>query len=83
MDEVWSKGNLSVIDEIFATDFFGHGRQERRVEGLKQTIARQRTDFPDLQITIEDMIAEGDKVVIRRTIRGTHKGRVSGYSSYR
>ena len=78
MDEVWSKGNLDVIDEIFATDFFSHGRQERGVEGLKQTIARQRAAFPDLQVTIEDLIAEGDKVVIRRTIRGTHKGEFQG-----
>ncbi len=78
MDEVWSKGNLEVIEEIFATDFFSHGRQERGIEGLKQTIARQRTAFPDLQVTIEDIIAEGDKVVIRRTLRGTHKGEFQG-----
>ncbi len=78
MDEVWSKGNLNVIDEICATDFFSHSFQERGVEGLKQTIARYRIAFPDLQITIEDMIAEGDKVVIRRTLRGSHKGEFQG-----
>ncbi len=78
MDEVWSKGNLHVIDEIFATDFFSHGRQERGVAGLKQTIAAQRTAFPDLQITVEDMIAEGDKVVSRRTMRGTPTGEFHG-----
>jgi len=80
-EEVWSQGKLDVADEIFATDYFGHiaGSPEvRRLEGFKQFVSMYRTAFPDLQFTIEDQIAEGDKVVTRWTSTGTHKGELMG-----
>ncbi|MDQ3397300.1 MAG: ester cyclase [Deinococcota bacterium] len=48
------------------------------LEGFKQFVAMLATAFPDLQVTLEDMIAEGDKVVARVTVSGTHKGTFMG-----
>ena len=63
--EVINQGNLSTIDQLFAPDL---------VESFKQAVTMSRTAFPDLHVTIEDQIAEGDRVVTRWTAKGTHKG---------
>jgi steroid delta-isomerase-like uncharacterized protein len=79
-EEVWSQGKLTVVDELCAPNFIYntptgpiHG-----LEGFKQFATMYRTAFPDLQVPIEDMIAEADKVVTRWTARGTHKGDLMG-----
>jgi steroid delta-isomerase-like uncharacterized protein len=80
-EEVWGKGNLAVADELLATNFVLHAPPPEvapDLEGYKQWVSTARTAFPDLQTTIEDMIAEGDKVVTRWTVRGTHKGEIMG-----
>ena len=48
------------------------------IEGLKQRLTLIRTAFPDVHITIEDVVANGDKVAIRTTFHGTHKGEYLG-----
>jgi steroid delta-isomerase-like uncharacterized protein len=72
-----ARGNLDVIDELLATDFVEHevvpGVPPTR-EGVRQMFTGMRTGFPDFEIVVEDMIAEGDKVVVRGTMRGTQKG---------
>ena len=80
-EEVWSQGKLDVIDEIIATDFVKHISGSPDIhgpEGEKQFATIFRTAFPDLQFTIEDQIAQGDKVVTRWTATGTHKGEFMG-----
>ncbi len=80
-EEVWNQGNLDVIDEIYAADFVGHMPGSPDIHGLEgnKTIANLFcTAFPDMQYTIEDMIAEGDKAAIRWTLTGTHKGELMG-----
>ncbi len=76
MDEVINAGNWPVADEILSASFFDHtaypGVPPTR-EGRKMTLSMMRTAFPDLHITGEDMIGEGDRLVIRHTIRGTHQ----------
>jgi len=75
-EEVWNQGKLDVIDEIFATDYVGHTAGSPDIlgpEDLKQYVTMTCTTFPDLKITVEDQIAEGDKVVTRWTATGTHK----------
>ncbi len=70
-------GNLDAADEIYAPDYVGHdptGAEMRGVEGAKQYAAALRQAFPDLESTIEDQIAQGDKVVSRFSARGTHQG---------
>ena len=82
--EVWSKGNIDVLGEIFATDFVYNDPAAPNVhsmEAYRQFVAGIRTNFPDMHYAIEDMIAEVDKVVVRYTFRGTHqKGEIHGIS---
>jgi steroid delta-isomerase-like uncharacterized protein len=82
VEEVFNRGNLGLIDELLAPDFiereelppgFPTGR-----EGVKQLIGMLRRAFPDFKATIDDMVAEGDKAVIRMTWRGTHRGEFMG-----
>ncbi|MFQ5996820.1 MAG: ester cyclase [Dehalococcoidales bacterium] len=80
-EEVVNKGNIAVIDELFATNFVDHsvfpGMTADR-EGAKQFFTMAHTVFPDFHSTLEDMFAEGDKVVQRFTARGTHQGEFMG-----
>jgi predicted ester cyclase len=71
--EPWSTGDVSALDSICARTYSlqGYGG----VEELKQAIIDYRKDIPDLQATIEEMIAEGDKVAYRWTMRGTKAGK--------
>ncbi|HLF25268.1 MAG TPA: ester cyclase [Anaerolineae bacterium] len=80
-EEVWGKGNLAVIDELTASSFVDHNAAPGLppgVEGLKQFVTLYRTGFPDMQVTVDDLIAEGDKVVIRWTARGVNTGPLFG-----
>ena len=74
VEEGWNKGNLDVFDELVAIDAVHHDWKTHGLEAFKQAISADMTAFPDLQMTIEDMIAEGDKVAVRYTFRGTQKG---------
>jgi predicted ester cyclase len=64
VEEVLNRGNLQVINELRTDD----------VEGVYHRVTGFRTAFPDLQVTIETQVAEGDWTVIRLTFRGTHLG---------
>jgi len=81
-EEVWGKGNLDVADELSVENFVDHNPVDPNlppgIEGFKQIVPMFRTAFPDLQFTVEDLIADGDKVVSRLTIRATHKGEFMG-----
>ena len=81
VEEVWHKGNFMIVDEIYAVNFIDHsplpGTMPDR-EGIKQFIRIIRDVFPDIKLTIEDLIAEGDKVVERVTATGTHRGDFMG-----
>ncbi len=75
--EFFNKGNLAIADELIAPNYVNHSappEQEPGPEGVKQRGAGLRTAFPDLCTTIEDIVAEGDRVVARITSRGTHRG---------
>ena len=81
-EELWNKGNLSLADELFTPNYEHHDASSpdfgRGPESEKKRAALYRTAFPDLQLTIEDIIAEGQTVVARCSCRGTHKGDLSG-----
>ncbi len=76
-----NEGNAAVIDEVFAAHFLDHsaapGLPPGR-EGLKQTIIPFRAAFSDVHTTIDDAIADGDRVAWRWTFRGTHRGPFMG-----
>ena len=80
-EEAFNQGNLAVIDELVAADYVDHdlppGFPEGQ-EGFKQLVAMYRAAFPDVQMTIEDVIADGDKVALRWTATGTHQGELMG-----
>jgi steroid delta-isomerase-like uncharacterized protein len=78
--EAVNERDLNIIDEVIAPDYVGHepGEETRGPEGVKQYISMFLDAFPDVSITVEDEIAEGDKVVIRFTGRGTHQGELMG-----
>jgi len=81
VDEVLTRGGLTVADELIAPDFVDHAASpgmERGPDGFRAAVAAFRTAFPDLHVTIEDHIADGDRVARRMTMRGTHHGELFG-----
>lgn len=77
-DQVWSRGNYDLVDELIAEDYVGHPSEVRGTEGYKQFFADLRRAFPDVHFTVDDTIAEGNRVVVRWTCRGTHRGEYEG-----
>ena len=81
VDEVQSQGNIDAIYEFCSPEFVNHsappGLPPDR-EGIKVVTAMFRGAFPDSYFTVEDMIAEGDKVTTRKTFYGTHEGEFMG-----
>lgn len=78
VEEGFNKGNLAIVDELVAANHVNHADNVHGPEEYKQFITMYRTAFPDLHMTVEDQIAEGDKVVNRWTSRGTHQGDLMG-----
>jgi len=79
--EVYNTGNLAALGEVLAPEFVYHNAppgQKPGREGYKEAQMSGQNAFPDLHYTIEDMIAEGDKVVVRVTCSGTHRGEFMG-----
>jgi predicted ester cyclase len=75
-------GNLDAADEIYAPNYVGHDPTFGDLHGpeaAKQSAAMYRQAFPDLEATIEDQVAEGDKVVTRFSSRGTHQGQTEAF----
>jgi steroid delta-isomerase-like uncharacterized protein len=80
MYETMNQRNWDEFDEMFAPDYVHHSApgHDMNFEDLKQAIAMSTTAFPDLQATIEEMIAEGDKVMVRWTQSATHTSEFMG-----
>jgi len=82
--EAFSQGNLAILDEITAADFVNHdpsgppGGWPGGPEGMRMVVGTYRTAFPDVQMTVEDQLAEGDKVVTRWSARGANTGSLMG-----
>ena len=77
-EEFWNQGNFDAMDEIVSPDYVLHvptppGAPSGR-KGLQWVIQMYRAAFPDIHVQIEDQLAEGDKVMTRITIQGTHQG---------
>jgi steroid delta-isomerase-like uncharacterized protein len=81
-EEAWNQGNLAVLDELVAPDYVNHDPFVPGLppgpEGLKPIFAGLRAAFADLHYTIDDQLADGDKVATRWTMRGTHTGELMG-----
>ncbi len=86
-EEVWNKGREEAIDEMFAAEGVAHGLVDENGEelrgpaGFKPFFRRFREAFPDIQVTVEDCICEGDKAAARCSVRGTHGGDALGVAA--
>jgi steroid delta-isomerase-like uncharacterized protein len=79
--EAISRGDVDALDELVAADLVDHNPVPDQVpgrEGFKQWVGVARAAFPDMHGTIEDVVAEGDRVAARVTWRGTHRGEFLG-----
>jgi steroid delta-isomerase-like uncharacterized protein len=78
---VFASGDLAILDELVAADYTNHdappGAPQGR-DGRKRVVAMFRAGFPDVASTIEEIIAEGDRVVVRATLSGTNTGEFMG-----
>jgi predicted ester cyclase len=88
LEEFWHRGEERVLDEVFSTDYVNHELSNPEVRGLEEYKQWARgvrgmfnTGLSNWQITAEDLIAEGDKVVKRFVLRGTHTGELLGVSA--
>ncbi len=76
-EEAWNQGNVASYEELASPDLVVHNSPPGITgdfEGIKQAISIHRTGFPDMHFEVEDQLAEGDKVVSRCTLTGTHRG---------
>ena len=85
LEETFNQGNFALIDELVAPDAVNHDpaepshlRQLRGPEVLKRTVEMYRAAFPDVRITVDDVISADDKVVLRWHSEGTHRGPLEG-----
>jgi predicted ester cyclase len=82
VEEVYDQRKLEVVDEIFTPDFTLHDPDMpgagRGPEGIKRIVENAVGAFPDLQVTLDDELSSGEKVVTRFTFRGTHQGELMG-----
>jgi steroid delta-isomerase-like uncharacterized protein len=76
IEELFNLGRMNRISALIHPEFVDHGAGEHRHgrEGFLATAAWLRTAFPDLHLEVEDVIAQGDRVAVRATFRGTHLG---------
>jgi steroid delta-isomerase-like uncharacterized protein len=81
-EEVFNQGNLAIVDDLVAPDYLNHemppGMNNRGPDSTRQIVKMLRTAFPDLHVTIEELVAEGDTVAGRVTMSGTHLGPFQG-----
>ena len=83
-EEVWNNKKVDVVDELMAENYVHHDPQSTipgGVNGYKEFVHYYLHAFPDLRFTLEDEISEGDTVVTRWTVTGTHQGDLNGLAS--
>jgi steroid delta-isomerase-like uncharacterized protein len=83
-EEVFNAGNLDLIDTLASPDVvihYGSAEPTRGLEAYKRAFSASQPIFPDMHFTIEDLIAEGDRVVTRWTMRATHRGEYLGIAA--
>lgn len=80
LEEVWNQGNLNVVDELFTEDYTRDNPAglPPNSEGFKQMAGMIHAAFPDLTLTVDETLTQGDKVVQRWSGRGTHDGELFG-----
>jgi steroid delta-isomerase-like uncharacterized protein len=86
-EEVWNRGRADAIDEMFAEDGIAHGLSDESGSpligpaGFKKFHAKFREAFPDIVVTVEDTVSEGDKIAARCSVRAKHTGDSLGFAA--
>jgi steroid delta-isomerase-like uncharacterized protein len=85
LEESFNAGNFELIEQFVASDALNHDpslpaqlRDVRGPDGLKRVVTMYRAAFPDVRMTVDDVIASGDRVVLRWHSEGTHRGELAG-----
>jgi steroid delta-isomerase-like uncharacterized protein len=81
-DEVWNKGNVDETEAFLAPEFVSHNTLDVQIVGPIEyggAVTNYRAAFPDFHTTLEDVLVDGDRVVVRGTDRGTHRGDFMGF----
>ena len=81
IEAVWDKQNPAAVDDFLASNYKRHRSPTAAPltrEGQKELLTKFRTAFPDIQLTVEEIIAEDDRVAFRSTIQATHQGELFG-----
>ena len=76
--EAINTGNVSLLEKFVAPDYVEHSEGFRGVEAFEQQITAFRAAFPDLHVTVEDLLTDGDRFASRTTVTGTHAGDLMG-----
>jgi steroid delta-isomerase-like uncharacterized protein len=82
-EEVWSRGNLDIVDQLFSTDFLRHfpiGSETKGLDTFRDRLREHRTAFPDWSERVQLIVAEGDLVAVYFTSSGTNDGSFQGNS---
>jgi steroid delta-isomerase-like uncharacterized protein len=82
-EEAFNRGNLTIVDELFSPHFVDLSTPGQPIgpQGVKDYFAMVRAGFPDMQVAIDVLIAEGDRVALRTVWRGTHLGEYGGVAA--
>jgi steroid delta-isomerase-like uncharacterized protein len=85
-DDVFNRGQLEVVDQIFAPEYVGYSSASfngpiKGPEGIKQFVTMYRKAFPDINFKFEDVLTDGDKVIVRWTTTGTHRGALQKFGA--
>jgi predicted ester cyclase len=80
IEEGWNRGTLAAVDDCLAAGYTQEGPLEtvRGPKGEKEMITKYRNAFPDCKVQIDEMFSAGDRVVVRFTYSGTHRGNFEG-----
>ena len=85
LEQSFNTGDFELIDQFVAPEALNHDpalpaqmRDLRGPDGLKRVVTMYRAAFPDVRLTVDDVIASGDKVVLRWHSEGTHRGELAG-----
>jgi steroid delta-isomerase-like uncharacterized protein len=79
--QVWTQGDLKALDDLLSPNYkryLSATTPPINADAQKQRLVGLRAAFPDIQVTVEDIVAEGDRVAVYATVRGTHRGTFQG-----
>jgi steroid delta-isomerase-like uncharacterized protein len=78
IEAFWNQQELHCTELFLTEDYIDHAYMPKSIEGLKQMAGLLNTAFPDQHSTIHEIVAQGDKIIVRMVMHGTHQGEFRG-----